>query len=353
MIMAALRKTESNDNYDAIYRYPSGKVGLGAYQITRTDWARWTRAAGIAGADWRSPKAQDRVAAMAVSSMLNRYGSAELVSLAWYGGSNIADEVARTRTPIDDIPFTDSLQYVNRMRTSLAAVPHIADVGLPDMPTSQRSSWLMPVAGDNTWSDTFRMQRSASQIASGKSAVHEGIDIMAAKGTPIVAPVAGTVVSAGWNNKGGWTTKIRGDDGIDYYFAHMDQQALVTKGQRVGQGYHLGFVGNSGNASNTSPHLHFTMHRSSDRSLLNPSAWLDGGGTASGQYRSYEPADNEVTQQGPGLGFMDEFINKEADQIAGGQRVDYRTIGDLPEGAQPDVSQITLSSDPWEASDGS
>lgn len=354
MIMAALRKTESGNDYAAYKRYPNGKVGLGAYQITRGDWEKWSGQAGIAGADWRSPRAQDRVAAMAVSSMLGRYGSAGLVGLAWFGGSNIADEVARTRTPLDQSPFIDSLRYVNEFRAALESVPHIADVGLPDMPTNQGSAWLMPVAGENTWSDSFGYQRTASQVASGKSSVHEGIDVMAARGTPIVSPVGGQIVGAGYSTKGGYWAKMRGDDGIDYYFAHMDKQARVSSGQRVGQGFWVGTVGNSGNASNTSPHLHFTMHRSSDRTLLNPTGWLNGGGTASGAYLGYDTNDssNQLTQTGPGLDFMDEFITKEADQIAGGQRVDRRTIGDLPPESDRDVSQITLDSDPWKASNG-
>ncbi len=346
--LAAIRRHESQDNYLATKTYPGGKVGVGAYQITKGDWSKWSAAAGVPGADWRSPEAQDRVAAHAVTHMMNRYGNPELVALAWYAGSNIADEVARAGIPIEESPFQDSIGYIHSFRQALDETPFIDDSTLPDIPQQASSAWLMPVAGENTWTDSFHYHRTAAQIAAGKSPVHEGIDIMAARGTPIVAPVAGEVVGAGYGDKGGHWVKIKGDDGIDYYFAHMDQSALVGSGTRVGQGFHLGFVGNSGNARDTKPHLHFTMHNSSDRQLLNPTAWLDGGGTASGQYRNYSHEDHVVEPaRSSGLGFVDPFIETASNAVSGGTRIDYRTFNDDELNTERDADQIELGANPW------
>jgi hypothetical protein len=351
-IMAAIKEVESGGDYQAIKHYGGGKTGRGAYQITGKNWDNWTRGAGIPGADWRSRSAQDRVAAFAISRMLARYGNPDLVSLAWYAGSMIADEVARARIPVDDMPFKDSLAYVTKVRGTLNKTPYIPDDDLPEMST-QGSHWLMPVAGENSWSrGSFLYQRTDAQVAAGKTPVHQGIDIYAAKGTPIVSPVGGQVVGAGYSNAGGYWAKVKGDDGIDYYFAHMDQKALVSSGQRVGQGFHIGFVGASGNARGTQPHLHFTMHNSSDRGLLNPSSWLDGGGTASGALRTYDPAGAEIETPSGSLGWMESFITNSSAAVTGGQdRVDYRTLGTEELERERDASEITLQGDPWSRSD--
>ena len=90
---------------------------------------------------------------------------------------------------------------------------------------------------------------------------HEGIDIFAPKGTPVVASVAGIVTRVGEGGRGGkvvWISDL--NRGQNLYYAHLDQQ-LVTAGQRVSVGDTLGLVGNTGNAKGTGPHLHFGIYR--------------------------------------------------------------------------------------------
>ncbi len=90
---------------------------------------------------------------------------------------------------------------------------------------------------------------------------HYGNDIFAAKGTPMVAPVSGTVVTAGTNTLGGWVVKIRDGCNWDYYHAHLDYiQPGIKVGMKISAGQKIGVVGNSGNASGTSPHLHFSVY---------------------------------------------------------------------------------------------
>jgi len=89
--------------------------------------------------------------------------------------------------------------------------------------------------------------------------VHQGQDIMAAEGTPVVTPVAGVVHWRAYQASGaGHYVVVRGDDGRDYTFMHLqDGSLLVTKGQRVAAGQRLAAVGNTGASSGA--HLHFEI----------------------------------------------------------------------------------------------
>ena len=88
---------------------------------------------------------------------------------------------------------------------------------------------------------------------------HEGVDIFAPRGTPVIAAAAGVVRSIRGNRLGGNVVWLRDELGRTHYYAHLDSQA-VRRGQRVSAGDTLGFVGNSGNARNTPPHLHFALY---------------------------------------------------------------------------------------------
>ncbi|HEV7349053.1 M23 family metallopeptidase [Telluribacter sp.] len=89
---------------------------------------------------------------------------------------------------------------------------------------------------------------------------HEGIDIRAPRGTPVVAAANGFVSRVGTNNLGGNVVSVSATGlGISLYYAHLDTQ-LVTVGQRVKRGDTLGTVGNTGNAITTAPHLHFGIY---------------------------------------------------------------------------------------------
>lgn len=91
---------------------------------------------------------------------------------------------------------------------------------------------------------------------------HEGADLFAKKGTPVVSAVAGTVVRRGEDSLGGQVVWVLGEGHTLYYYAHLDDFAEgLTVGQRVKRGTPLGFVGNTGNARTTPPHLHFGMYR--------------------------------------------------------------------------------------------
>jgi murein DD-endopeptidase MepM/ murein hydrolase activator NlpD len=90
---------------------------------------------------------------------------------------------------------------------------------------------------------------------------HHGIDIFAPRGTPVVAAARGTVRSVSPNNLGGNVVWLSDSErGQTLYYAHLDRHNVVA-GQRVDVGDTLGFVGNTGNARSTPPHLHFGVYR--------------------------------------------------------------------------------------------
>ncbi|MBW3578188.1 MAG: M23 family metallopeptidase [Actinobacteria bacterium] len=87
---------------------------------------------------------------------------------------------------------------------------------------------------------------------------HDGIDLFAPRGTPVVASVAG-VATQREGSRGGLQVQFDGVDGYRYYATHLD--AFGVAGQ-VQAGTVIGRVGTSGNAAGTDPHLHFEMHDS-------------------------------------------------------------------------------------------
>lgn len=89
---------------------------------------------------------------------------------------------------------------------------------------------------------------------------HEGIDIFAKRGTPVVASTEGIVSQVGTNRLGGLVVWVTGPGGQRHYYAHLDRYADVEAGMRIEAGRVLGFVGNTGNAKGTPPHLHYGIY---------------------------------------------------------------------------------------------
>ena len=90
---------------------------------------------------------------------------------------------------------------------------------------------------------------------------HNAIDIVAPRGTPVLAAAAGTVQKLFLSKNGGTTLYERSPDGkAVYYYAHLDAYAPgVIEGMTVAPGQTLGFVGSSGDADPGTPHLHFAI----------------------------------------------------------------------------------------------
>jgi murein DD-endopeptidase MepM/ murein hydrolase activator NlpD len=108
---------------------------------------------------------------------------------------------------------------------------------------------------------------SKTQIANtwhaprGNDRLHEGQDIFAPRGTPVLSATEGYIMNIGENNLGGQTVSVIGAGGRTYYYAHLDSYApLIAEGDYVTKQTLLGYVGTTGNAGGTPPHLHFGVY---------------------------------------------------------------------------------------------
>jgi len=95
------------------------------------------------------------------------------------------------------------------------------------------------------------------------SARHRAIDLMKPRGTPAVAVVGGTVIKLHSSKRGGTSIYLFDDAQVYcYYYAHLDSYADdLHEGQHVAPGDVLGYVGSTGNAKYTAPHLHFAIYK--------------------------------------------------------------------------------------------
>ncbi len=118
--------------------------------------------------------------------------------------------------------------------------------------SSATTGFICPVKGRTSFIDSWGYPRSGGRK-------HKGVDMFATRNTPLVAVVDGRVKLSS-NSLGGWTVHLYSDTGTVYYYAHLESQATdIQSGQRVSKGTVVGYVGNSGNARYTSPHVHFEI----------------------------------------------------------------------------------------------
>jgi murein DD-endopeptidase MepM/ murein hydrolase activator NlpD len=108
-----------------------------------------------------------------------------------------------------------------------------------------------PVDGPVDFIDSWGFARSGGRT-------HKGVDMMASTGTPTVAPVSGEVQHRG-SSLGGLSWYVYGDNGNTYYGTHLSAYENQGAGW-VEAGTVIGYVGSSGNASASGPHLHFEIH---------------------------------------------------------------------------------------------
>jgi murein DD-endopeptidase MepM/ murein hydrolase activator NlpD len=119
-------------------------------------------------------------------------------------------------------------------------------------PPATTPGFICPVLGGASFIDSWGFPRSGGRR-------HKGVDMFAARGTPVVAVVDGRIKFSS-NSLGGRSTHLYSDNGTVYYYTHLDgHPSNISSGQRVAKGTIVGYVGNSGNARYTSPHNHFEI----------------------------------------------------------------------------------------------
>ena len=126
----------------------------------------------------------------------------------------------------------------------------------------------IPVAGVRRAElrDSFHAPRSGGRQ-------HLGIDIMAPDGTPVLAAAGGVIVKRDSSALGGISLYERGNDGATiYFYAHLSRYAAgIDEGDLVRQGDLIAYVGHTGNAAASAPHLHFGVYTVTD-----PNRWWHG-----------------------------------------------------------------------------
>jgi len=130
----------------------------------------------------------------------------------------------------------------------------------PPVPAPTPPPAVAPVSGIFPVQGAYSFGGDGARFGAGRTGhVHQGQDIVAAEGTPVVTPVAGIVHWRAYQAGGaGYYVVIRGDDGRDYAFMHFQAgSTLVEKGQRVAAGQRLASVGNTGDSQGA--HLHFEI----------------------------------------------------------------------------------------------
>jgi murein DD-endopeptidase MepM/ murein hydrolase activator NlpD len=193
-------------------------------------------------------------------------------SVVFLGGGGRSDDrraSPRRRSPhrlLVEVPSdatSGRLRVVSRAAGAATTARRLTVISRP--PTTQPTSGagVFPVDGSH------RFGTRTNRFGGGRG--HQGQDIFAGCGTPIVAALGGEVTAATYQSRAGHYVVVTADDGTSQAYMHMQGRALVRKGDAVQAGTPLGAVGDSGSADGC--HLHFEL-------------W-----TAPGWYRGGEPVD--------------------------------------------------------------
>lgn len=189
------------------------------------------------------------------------------------------DEVVeRYLTALDDAPggideeraeifeVRDYLEDLSEARSVLRDQAEAADAELDEVIDDIVADAVFPVGGtDYNFIDSFLFCRDGCRRR------HQGVDIMAPQGTPLLAVENGVLFRFGTGRLGGIKLWLLGESGTAYYYAHLSGYAEgATEGAYVRAGTTIGFVGNTGNAISTPPHLHLEVHPNADGRAVNP-----------------------------------------------------------------------------------
>ncbi len=155
-------------------------------------------------------------------------------------GDRLGDIAAQHGTTISQLSNANNISNPNLIRIGQVLV----------VPTGSR--WVCPV-------ENAQFTNSWGAPRGGGTRWHEGTDLGSYRGAPVYAPTSGNVTFK-TGSIGGKQFNLRGDDGVMYIGAHMED---FGKSGRVNAGDVIGYVGSSGNAEGTSPHLHFGMYPNS------------------------------------------------------------------------------------------
>jgi murein DD-endopeptidase MepM/ murein hydrolase activator NlpD len=191
--------------------------------------------------------------------------TATLTSALWivFGGPllNNSESIRDSSEPQPEAPAQPaSLEEANEADDTprTESTDESEETQAPAADQASASELLIPVAGIKAGdlTDSFLERRGEN---GGR--LHEAIDIMAPKGTAVVAAAAGTIAQLHVSPAGGNTIYLRSSDKETiHFYAHLDSYASgLREGQPIARGQLIGSVGSTGNASEDAPHLHFAI----------------------------------------------------------------------------------------------
>jgi murein DD-endopeptidase MepM/ murein hydrolase activator NlpD len=163
-----------------------------------------------------------------------------------------SDEIGPIAAPVldqPDAPF--AISSPNSTADLLKVLSEVTTYGMPLKKALLQVAAPFPVAGPAWWIDDWHAPRSGGRL-------HQGLDIFAPRGTPLVAATDGVVTQKYVGDLPGISVEITGEQGVQYFYAHLEAwHEGLELGQDVKKGQVIGYVGNTGNAISTPPHLHF------------------------------------------------------------------------------------------------
>jgi peptidoglycan LD-endopeptidase LytH len=167
-----------------------------------------------------------------------------------------ADRLAEQNQNLQSKFDSVAAEYERLKKAIMARTPEPVPAGPPapaapsaPIQVGSTNGMACPVAGPVSFVDSWGAPRDGH--------THQGVDMMAASGTPVVAIVSGAITLADYGDSAGYWQILSGSDGNQYWYMH-NQQNIVTGGS-VSVGQQIATVGDTGNAAGT-PHLHFEYH---------------------------------------------------------------------------------------------
>lgn len=214
LFLARLRDNESKGSYS---HFGEDGERLGAYGISPANWRRWTAQYGLTGAPWQNKSAQDSVAHQKVAEYYNRYGNWELVALAWWGGTEYADEIANEGIVAQAEFGPEAIELTVGLRSASLAPGSNAPKPASDLPQSDAGQTQLTSAlkatghiqrADQTAVEGSEMHRLMAPILQGYSnSIRSSAGIPDARGEGIPSGSAGSTTTPA----AGSTTASGGD----------------------------------------------------------------------------------------------------------------------------------------------
>jgi murein DD-endopeptidase MepM/ murein hydrolase activator NlpD len=170
----------------------------------------------------------------------------------------LRDELQGVRHRLDDLKRQVSFQK-HSYATALTTMRDCRDK-LSCIPT------VSPIRSGYSFTSGFGMRRDPF---TGRRSMHNGLDLSAVPGTPVITTADGTARFVGYNGDFGLTVKIGHGDGMETVYCHL-KTADVKADQKLQRGDRVGTVGSSGRS--TGPHLHYEVHKNGHP--LNPRKYI-------------------------------------------------------------------------------